>query len=163
MPTTPRTEFRWTSLEEACDAGLPAIVKRHWDEVGIHKADVPLDVDWARYARLEDDGTLKLMGAWRGETMLGYASFIVMPNLHYQSTLHAINDAIYVDTAYRGVGVRLIRANEKALAELGGGRPVRIVYHVKEHIEQDRGTLGPVFIRMGYGKFESCFDKVVRS
>lgn len=158
----PSTEFRWASLAEAVDAGLPAMVKRHWDEVGVHKEDVPVDVDWAGYADLEDRGILRLMTAWRGDVLVGYASFLVMPHLHYKSTLHALNDAVFVEPGHRGVGVQMIAKAEEALALVAAPGCVRITYHVKHHVEADRGTFATVFARRGYQPFETVYDKVVR-
>lgn len=153
----------WEPLDALLDDGLADIVARHWAEVGMHKEDVPLAVDWERYYRLEADGILKLMAARQDDRLVGYASFLVMPHMHYSTTLHAMNDAIYVDPDVRGVGIKLIRAAEKALAELARPKPVRILYHAKLHVEKERGTLARVFEALGYKAFETSHDKVVRA
>jgi GNAT superfamily N-acetyltransferase len=152
----------WEPLAALLDDGLHAIVEKHWHEVGVHKEDVPLAVDYDKYRALEAQGILKLMAARQGERLVGYASFIVMPHLHYSRTLHALNDAIFVDPSVRGAGIRLIREAERGLAEMARPGCVRIVYHVKEHVEAARGTLGGVFRHLGYGAFETSYDKVVR-
>jgi GNAT superfamily N-acetyltransferase len=158
-----RDTFRWESLAALRDEGLAEIIAKHWDEVGVHKDDVPLAIDWERYHKLEKDGILRLMAARRAEKLVGYASFLVLPHLHYSTTLHAMNDAIYVDPSVRGIGIKLIRAAEKLLAELARPRPVRILYHAKLHVEEERGTLARVFEALGYKAFETSHDKVVRA
>jgi GNAT superfamily N-acetyltransferase len=159
----PRVEIAFEPLSSLLDAGLAAIVERHWQEVGLHKDKMPLDVDWEKYHVLEDQGFLRLISARAGDLLVGYASFLVLPHLHYAQTLHALNDAIYVAPEYRGVGVRLIRAAEKMLAEAYVPRRVRIVYHLKTAVEADRGTFLPLYRRMGYTEFETCVDKMVQA
>lgn len=144
------------------DDGLAAVVEKHWQEVRMHADRMPLAVNWAKYRDLERLGILKVMAARQDDRLVGYASFMVMPHLHYAETIHAMNDAIYVDTEVRGVGIGLIRACEKALAELGEGQWVRILYHAKIHVEQERGGFGRVFNALGYQAFETTHDKLVR-
>lgn len=158
----PAITFEWSPLAEALDGGLEAIVKAHWDEVGVHKDTVPLACDWDKYQELEDKDVLKLMLARRGDRTVGYASYLVFPHLHYCTTLHAMNDAIYVDPEERGLGIRLIRAAERALVELATPNYIRILYHAKKHIEADRGTLSKMFEKLGYAAFETSHDKVLK-
>lgn len=154
--------FEWSPLAEALDEGLEAIVRAHWDEVGVHKDTVPLACDWDKYQELEDKDILKLMLARRGEKLVGYASYLVLPHLHYCTTLHASNDAIYVDPEERGLGIRLIRAAEKALVKFAAPHYIRILYHAKKHVEAERGTLSRVFEKLGYVAFETSHDKVLK-
>jgi GNAT superfamily N-acetyltransferase len=155
--------FAWEPLARMMEAGLPAIVAAHWEEVGIHKDDVPLAVDWKKYQQIEAGGILKIMSARRDGRLVGYASYLVLPHLHYSTTLHAMNDAIYVDAAERGTGIRLIKAAERGLAEMAAPGVCRIVYHAKLHVEAERGTLARVFDRLGYRAFETTHDKIVRA
>lgn len=157
-----RLAFGWEPLAVLLEDGLAAIVAKHWREVAVHPDTMPLAVDWDKYQDLEDKGILRVMSARRGDKLIGYSSFMVMPHLHYATTLHAANDAIYVDPSERGAGIRLIRESEKALAELAKPGWVRIVYHTKYHVELERGTLARVFDRLGYPAFEACHDKMVR-
>lgn len=158
-----RLTFGWEPLAVLLEDGLAAIVCAHWDEVAVHPDKMPLAVDWDKYQDLEDKGILKVMGARRGDKLIGYSSFMVMPHLHYSTTLHAANDAIYVDPAERGVGIKLIRESERALAELAKPGWCRILYHAKFHVEAGRGTLAKVFDKLGYNGFETVHDKMVKS
>jgi hypothetical protein len=155
--------FSWTPLAEALDAGGAELVERHWAEVAIHKDEVPLSCDWDRYFTLEEQGIFKVMTAMRGARLVGYSSYIIMPHLHYSTTIHAHNDAIFIDPAARGVGIRLIQAAEKALALLASPACIRILYHAKLHVAAERGSFAKVFEHLGYPAFETGHDKVVRA
>lgn len=155
--------FEWEPLQTLLDEGLARIVFTHWKEVGVHKREVPLDVDWEGYQLDEDCGILKLLAARRGDKLVGYASYYVRPHRHYKSTLHAANDAIYVAKGERGAGIALIRAAETMLAQIARPeyRYIRILYHAKVAVEAERGTFARVFEHLGYPCFETTHDKVV--
>ena len=157
--------FDWEPVSVLLDEGLAAIVEAHWREVGVHKDEVPLDVDWAGYQLDEDLGLLKLLAARRSDKLIGYASYYVRPHRHYKSTLHAGNDAIFVLPEERGAGIALIRAAETMLAQLAWPTYpyIRILYHAKMALEADRGTYAKVFERLGYSAFETTHDKVVKA
>lgn len=158
-----RLTFEWEPLAGLLDEGLAAMItEQHWPEVGVHKDQVPVAIDWDKYQKMEDDGLLYLMSARRGADLIGYASYFVMPHMHYCTTLHALNDAIFVLPGHRGAGVRLIMAAERALAQVAAPNWIRIIYHAKLHVEVERGTLARVFDRLGYKAFETNHDKVVR-
>lgn len=157
--------YGWEPLACLLDDGLAECVERHWREVGVHMDDVPLACDWDKYEDLERKGILRVIAARRGSELVGYASFMVMPHLHYSTTLHAMNDAIWVQPERRGIGIGLIKAAERALREVAKERGydrVRVLYRAKLHVEAERGTLGPVFERLGYRAFETEYDKIVR-
>lgn len=155
--------FAWEPLAGLLDEGLAAMITgQHWSEVGVHKDQVPVAIDWTKYQKMEDDGLLYLMSARRGETLIGYASYFVMPHLHYCTTLHALNDAIFVVPGQRGAGVRLIQAAERALALVAAPNWIRILYHAKLEVAAERGTFARVFEHLGYKAFETCHDKLVR-
>lgn len=155
------TAIAWEPLASLLDDGMADLVREHWEEVGVHKDEMPLAVDWDKYQRLEDEGMLRVLGARRGKRLVGYNSFMVMPHIHYSGTMHALGDAIFVTTPARrsGVGVRLIQVAERLLAEIARPGYVRIVYHDKAHLE----LLGPTLRKLGYGAIETVYDKVVRA
>ena len=155
--------FHEETLDALLDDGLEGHVLAHWREVGVWKDRMPLAVDWPKYQRLEEDGTLKLFSLRRGERLVAYSSFLCQPGLHYATTLHCLNDAVYVKKAERGAGLLLIRETEKALARHAAPGWARIIYHVKVRLEAERGTYGRVFEHLGYTPFEQTYDKMVRA
>lgn len=164
MSKPPRTEYAWEPLAALLDDGLEAmIVQNHWPEVGVHKDIVSVAIDWPKYRRLEADNILYVMGVRRGGELVGYASYTVMPHLHYSTTLHAMNDAIFVQPEVRGAGIGLIRAAERALARVASPNWIRIIYHAKLEVAAERGTFARVFERLGYKAFETSHDKLVRA
>lgn len=158
-----KLEYAWEPLAALLDDGLAEIVATHWDEVAVHREEMPLSVDWEGYAEDEERGLLRLMSARRGEELVGYASYFVIKHRHYSTTIHALNDAIFVLPGVRGAGIGLIRAVEKSLAAQASPRWVRIVYHAKMHVAKERGTFARVFEALGYNAFETCHDKLVRA
>lgn len=155
------TTYAWEPLSGLLDDGLATLVRQHWEEVGVHKDKMPLDCDWERYQALEDGKILKILAARRDDVLVGYNSFMVLPHLHYATTVHALGDAIFVPRALRhtGIGVELIDRAERDLTAQHAPGWVRIVYHDKAHLEY----LGPVLRKRGYGHIEAIYDKMVRA
>ena len=101
------------SLEKLgdCQAEIdPVLRNEHWPEVG-HYTDIPIEMDWVRYAMLQEMGKLRcfVVRAFTSEEfketdLHGYAFFIVDKHLHYRNTLVASQDILYVRKQYRGIG-----------------------------------------------------------
>ena len=155
-------DLAWEPLAAMLDDGLADLVRAHWDEVGVFKEQMPLDVDWDGYRRQEMLGNLRLLGARIDEKLIGYNSFFVLPgHLHYKSTPHAMGDAIYVKPENRksGAGPLMIIEAEAAIAKLYAPRFVRFVYHDKAFLDY----LKPILEKMGYEHQENNFSKMVRA
>lgn len=108
--------------EMASRAG--ALVAAHWEEIDRHKERPEAAPDWPRYRRLEASGVLIVLGVFDGPTMIGYSASAVIPDLHYEGQRVCANDAIFVDSAFRGrgIGARLMRETEAYGRELGAHR-----------------------------------------
>jgi GNAT superfamily N-acetyltransferase len=150
----------WEPLALLRDDGLEDLIVAHHAEVGLHKEVMPLAVDWEQYHKLETLGMLKLAAARAGEALVGYASWLWLPHLHYAETIHASNDAVYMRPEWRGAGVRLMRECEQRLTADAVPKPVRILYHIKLDVEAARGTIGRVLERRGFKAFETCYDRI---
>jgi len=142
------------------DDGLPDLVERHWQEVGVYRDLMPLSVDWDQYLALADKGILRVVGARLRGDLIGYASYMVMPHIHYSATMHIMGDGIFVTKDHRasGAGVSMIDKAERDIPAEFAGRWVRIWYHDKAFLEY----LGPVLKKRGYSHVENCWDKMVR-
>ena len=72
------------------------------------------------YAALESSGAMRVLGAFLGGTMIGFAVLLVTLNPHYGKPL-AVTESLFVAGEYRktGAGVRLLRAVEAVSVEMG--------------------------------------------
>lgn len=152
--TKPGTTYaveRWRDLRAEM---LPMLV-RHWREVALNHADVPLDIDEKRYAELDEGGALHIVTARRNGLLIGYHVAIVSTHLHYASTLHGITDVYYIAPECRhGVtGMRLFQFVEKDLKARG----VRKLFTATK-LHLDQGTL---FERLGYKPTERLYTKLI--
>jgi len=142
---------RWRDLRVEM---LPLLV-RHWREVALNHADVPLDIDEARYRQLDEAGGLHIVTARRDGLLIGYHVAIVSPHLHYASTLHGITDVYWIAPECRhGVtAMRMFQAVERELKSLG----VRKLFTAtKLHLDQ-----GALFERLGYRPVERLYAKLI--
>jgi hypothetical protein len=127
------------------------LLTEHWMEIA-HYPDIPLDPDRAAYASAEAAGMLRCYTARRGATLVGYAVFLVRPNLHYRSSTQASQDVIYVDPSARGgTGYRFIKWCDEQLAAEG----IQAAYH---HIKA-KHNFGPMLERMGYELVDLIYAK----
>jgi hypothetical protein len=156
----------WSSIDEALADGLEDMIALHWEEVALDKTSIPLDVDWDGYRRREREKTFRGIAMRCDGRLIGYNAFFITPTLHYRSTLHALNDVIYVDPDGRGMaGVRLLRESEHLLSGLAP--LVKVIYHTKLHVVLGQGarsgTVGTLLERLGYSHIENVYAKLVRS
>jgi hypothetical protein len=153
--------LQWEPVQRLLDDGLEELLLRHWNEVALDKDAIPLDPDWQRIWQLESQGVFWAAALRKDGRLIGYNAFCVHPHIHYRSTLHAVNDVIFVDPAERGLaGVRLIKGTERLLAEMG---VKKAIYHTKLHVEigHDQKLVGDLLAKMGYKHFENLYCKMI--
>lgn len=102
------------------------LFESHWEEIGTTKESMPYSPNLPAYAELERLGMLKILTCREvvnGEPghILGYFYTIVMPHLHYSSSLCSFCDIFFLDKAHRYglLGFQLLREADKMLKELG--------------------------------------------
>jgi GNAT superfamily N-acetyltransferase len=125
---------------EAIAEAMPLLVA-HWQEIA-HYQDIPLDPDIDAYLRMEKQGLVRAFAARRDGRLIGYAIYFVKHNPHYQASLQASQDILYLDPDHRGQGLRFVRWCDEQLAAEG----VQAVYH---HVKASH-NFGPALARMGY-------------
>lgn len=124
----------------------------HREELTTNKSLMVLAPDWRRYHAMEEAGMLVTLFAYEGEEIVGYSCNIVTQNLHYSDLRYAHNDVLYLAPEHRGLlGLRLIRATEKSVAEEGGQM---MIWHAKEH-----STLDLLMPRLGYRIQDKLYSK----
>lgn len=140
-----RLSESWTEVEP--------LLRNHWREIA-HYQDISLDPDKEAYAMLENAGALRCY-SMRDEAgaLVGYVAFFVRMNMHYRSSLQAVQDVLYVDPAHRRTmaGIRLIKFAECSLAAEG----VQVVYH---HVKCTN-RVGELLERLGYELIDRVYGK----
>lgn len=152
MLPTPSNSFRFQRerSQDVFDEVMP-LLELHWREIA-HYQDIPLSPNFKQYAALEDAGLVRTFTARDSEKKLvGYAVFFVRHNLHYQSSLQASQDILFIHPDKRGFGARFILWCDRQLKEEG----VAVVYH---HIKVAH-NFGKLLERMGYEMVDLIYAK----
>lgn len=103
------------------------LFKLNWAETGF---DFELNPSLPAYIRLQDSGFWFALGAFDGDTVVGYSSAVVVPHMFNPSVVLCNSDALFVHPDYRAksVGARLIKATEAEAAKRGA---VRMMWHTR--------------------------------
>lgn len=144
--------YQLESVIELWDELVP-LFRAHYDEIAQHK-DIPLDPDINAYKALEDCGEFRFFTARKDGELIGYAAFIVRHHLHYQRTLMAYCDVLFVAHEHRRgwVGTNLIEYADRQLADEG----VEVVFH---HVKTAHPKLGRLLESVGYVQAETIWNK----
>lgn len=134
---------------------IKPLLHDHWEEIAGYKDQFPLNPDYEKYAKLDEMGMCHIVTARDEGIMIGYFVSFVMPHLHYQDCLYAMNDIVFVAKEHRhgSVGAKLIRFAEVELAKMGAHR---MCLHVK--VSND---FGPLLERMGFACTEKNYEKLL--
>jgi hypothetical protein len=125
------------------------LLEAHWEEVA-HFKDIPLNPDYGIYQQLEAMGVLRIYSMRREDGSLsGYVVFLVKPNLHYQQSLQAFQDIVYVDPNERLNGAFFLMWCDEQLKAEG----VQVVCHRVKHAVD----FGPLLKRIGYESVETMW------
>lgn len=150
MTTTYQVES-WLDIQEEM---LP-LLTRHWHEVALNHAAVPLDIDREQYDNLATVGALHIVTVRRDAELIGYHVAIISGHLHYKSTLHGITDVYWVAPECRHgvVGLRMLQAVERELKSVG---VKKLFTATKIHMDQGR-----LFEHLGYHAVERLYAKII--
>lgn len=132
---------------------IAPLLDAHWAEIA-HYQDIPVAVDYDAYLRLESNNQLRIYTIRAGIELVGYALFTVRHSLHYQSSLQAHQDVLYLDPAYRrgSIGWRFITWCDTQLMLDG----VQVVY---QHQKLAHPALGKVLARIGYESVDQLWAR----
>jgi L-amino acid N-acyltransferase YncA len=112
------------------------IFKAHYDELALHKAEMPMGLDNDAYTDLERKGYLLVVAGRRNGTLIGYFLAIVLGHHPHNKDAGkvATTDMFYVLSTerYGGAGVKLLKAYEAELRKLG---VVKASISTKVHFE----------------------------
>ena len=132
-----------------------AFVYRYWNNTPENLSEVPLDIDWNVYLKMDADKLLHLMVARDDGRMVGAALYMIMMDPKHRTRRLATCDTFAVSRDYRGKGLgkQLYIAVEASLLplevdEIRNG--YREVYHTK-----------PLFEKLGFKLIERIYAKKV--
>lgn len=133
---------------------ITPLLEKHFHEIA-HYQDIPLQPNFARYLELDRAGALRTFTA-RDELqkLVGYAVFFVSANLHYQSSVQAVQDVIYLEQSSRGLGIgrEFIDWCDIQLAKDG----CQVVYH---HVKPKHPKLGGALQSLGYALVDHIYSR----
>lgn len=136
-----------------------------WDEViGLAHAhylevaafqDIPFDPSQKRYFDLEDAGVVHCFTVRDEGVLVGYAIFFAQTNAHYQTSLQAVQDVLYIAEDYRHTGLarELIQFTDQALRAAG----VQVISH---HVKPSR-DFSKLLEAEGYQRLETVYARKV--
>ena len=140
MITATKTEFGTANVEAIWPEIYPLFVK-HWEEIA-HYKNIPLEPDYEKYKEIEKVGMLRIFTAREDGKLIGYCVYFINHNLHYKSTIQALQDVLFVQKEKRGFGMKFIKWCDEQLKNEG----VNVVH---QHIKKAH-NFGPMLERIGY-------------
>ncbi len=146
------SNYQEETFAEAFDDIL-LLCQEHYDEVALHKDKMELAPSRSHYEKLASAGCLKFYTVRYGGVLVGYSVFLLTNHPHYEKSLVAMNDVLFLSKPYRKgmTGVRFISYCEKQLKAAG---VVKVVWHVKvEH------NFGAILKRLGYAPEDVMWGK----
>jgi hypothetical protein len=132
---------------------IAPLLEAHWAEIA-HYPDIPVNVNYDAYFKFESLNALRIYTVRVGLALVGYAIFQVRPNLHYQSSLQAQQDVLYLCPEHRNgrLGWRFIAWCDAQLQAEG----VQVVY---QHQKVAHPALGRILHRLGYEAVDTLWAK----
>lgn len=126
------------------------LLQQHYDEIA-HYKDIPLEPDVEGYKRIEELGNLRMFTVRDDNELIGYSIFFIKHNLHYKSSIQAIQDIVFIRKDRRGQGREFLQWCDNELKSEG----VDVVYH---HVKAAH-NFGPLLVRQGYELVDYIYGK----
>jgi len=141
--------FREEILDDDLIAEIEELLVSQQEEVC--KKDRVYDVDWAKYLTLNK--ILRVYTVRENKKLVGYSSFIISKNVHYQNDLFAANDAIYILPDYRKDGTG------RDFIAFCGGRLAEENINVVTIAVKPKRDFSKMLIEIGYELEETTYLK----
>lgn len=142
--------FKRETLAEVLDEVTP-LLYLHYKEISAD-LDIPLEPDLVQYRTIEEQGALRVFTVREEDgSLVGYNILFLRNNLHYKSSLQALQDIIFIHPEKRGCGARFIAWCDQQLK----AEKVQSVYH---HVKA-KHNFGPMLERMGYELVDLIYRK----
>lgn len=115
-------ECRFEPLAYLLMNGLPNLTLEAWHELEHEHKNYPYGPDWEEYQRSENNGTLRFISLREEKRLIGYASILLVTDLHHAGLMLGIYRDIYITRSKRGYAAIFIRYIEKELSCIGINR-----------------------------------------
>lgn len=134
---------------------IKPLLEEHWREIALYRDRFPLNPDYEKYKTLDAAGMAHVVTARDQGRLIGYCISFIMPHLHYQDCIIAMNDILFITKEYRHgrTGMKLISFAEQDLARRGVHR---FIIHVKRSHD-----FGPMLERMDFTETERNWEKLI--
>lgn len=146
--------FKEEKFAEILEETEPMFIK-HWEELANNKEERPLDIDYIGYVKLNAEGYLRMFTVRDNSKLIGYSTWMIANNLHYQTWKHAVCDVYYLEPAYRKTGV----ANEM-FSDIEG-RLKNIGVNLVSIQDKVNHSHSKFFSNMGFKLTEQNYEKVL--
>jgi GNAT superfamily N-acetyltransferase len=124
--------YQHESFDHVIDEIKP-MLEQHYYEVCAHPQVLKLNPDYTKYKEFDRMGLIRIFTARDQEhkaRLIGYFISFIHPHMHYQDTVYAVNDVLYLDPEYRSGSVAYHLTNE-ALDDLKGCGVDIVTVHMK--------------------------------
>jgi len=137
-----------------CIEELKPLLELHWEEIAVNKEKIKLNPNYDQYQALEDAGSLHMVVARDKGKVVGYFISFIVPHMHYQDHLWAMNDILFLHPDYRG-GRTAMKLFAYAEADLKRLNVSVIQLHMKTEFpfEPLAQACGYKLVEYGYSKY----------
>jgi hypothetical protein len=145
-------QFQSEDLSKALLEEAKPLLEAHWQEIS-HYPDIPLSVDEFFYLQSASMKMTRVFTARSEGKLVGYCVYFVKANPHYQESLQANQDVLFLTKELRGgmQGYKFIQFCDEQLKQLG----VQVVYQHVKH----KHNFGPMLERMGYELIDHIYGR----
>lgn len=138
-------------LYSDCIEEMKPLFVDHWKELGIYQDKMPLDPNYALYQFRQNQNELVMPTIRENGKIIGYWPTFITNGLHYNSTLTASMDILYIHPDHRGSGAGKMLF--ECLRDELKRRGVKIWYTGSKNHKQIEWFLK----MMGFDPVETCF------
>ena len=99
--------------------GFDSVIEEYTAESAV-KEMLPVQTNLDLYIKLSESGVMVTLGVFDDDVVVGYANFLLSPNLHY-SKITGVTESFFVKKNYRhtGAGKTLLKEMENIAKEKG--------------------------------------------
>lgn len=130
---SPKLTYQWERFP-AIGKEIVPLLQAHYLETGAYTKDVPLDIDFAQYCRLDEMRVLQVLTVRYEKRLVGYLFATLGFHLNFVTTVYSTATMVYLKPKYRRGwnGVRLLR-EWIAASRYSGVRVLQVAETLRVH------------------------------